>query len=67
MATGDVEVIDGDAFGENVNLASRILSRTQRCVLTRRSRRHLRLGIGGRQRRRFDGSSNSAHGLRHSR
>ncbi|MFO0007010.1 MAG: adenylate/guanylate cyclase domain-containing protein, partial [bacterium] len=28
MATGDVEVIDGDAFGENVNLASRILSRT---------------------------------------
>ncbi|MEL6349178.1 MAG: adenylate/guanylate cyclase domain-containing protein, partial [Myxococcota bacterium] len=28
MATGDVEVIAGDAFGEVVNLASRILSKT---------------------------------------
>lgn len=28
MATGDVEEIDGDAFGEPVNLASRILSKT---------------------------------------
>jgi class 3 adenylate cyclase len=28
MTTGDVEEIDGDAFGESVNLASRILSKT---------------------------------------
>jgi len=28
MATGDVEEIDGDAFGEAVNLASRVLSKT---------------------------------------
>ena len=28
MATGDVEGIDGDAFGEAVNLAARILSKT---------------------------------------
>jgi class 3 adenylate cyclase len=28
MATGDVETIDGDAFGEAVNLAARILSKT---------------------------------------
>ncbi|MEC8194439.1 MAG: adenylate/guanylate cyclase domain-containing protein [Myxococcota bacterium] len=28
MATGDVEAIDGDAFGEAANLASRILSKT---------------------------------------
>jgi hypothetical protein len=28
MATGDVEEIDGDAFGESANLASRILSKT---------------------------------------
>ena len=28
MATGDVEEIEGDAFGETVNLASRILSKT---------------------------------------
>ncbi len=28
MATGDVEAIDGDAFGEAVNLAARILSKT---------------------------------------
>ena len=28
MSTGDVETIDGDAFGEAVNLAARILSKT---------------------------------------
>lgn len=28
MTTGDVEEIDGDAFGESVNLAARILSKT---------------------------------------
>ncbi|MBN2798026.1 MAG: adenylate/guanylate cyclase domain-containing protein [Deltaproteobacteria bacterium] len=28
MATGDVEELDGDAFGESVNLAARILSKT---------------------------------------
>ena len=28
MATGDVEVIDGDAFGDAVNTASRILAKT---------------------------------------
>lgn len=28
MATGDIEEIDGDAFGETVNLASRILGKT---------------------------------------
>jgi class 3 adenylate cyclase len=30
MATGDVETIDGDAFGEAVNLAARILSKAPR-------------------------------------
>jgi class 3 adenylate cyclase len=29
LATGDVEEIDGDAFGETVNLAARVLSKTQ--------------------------------------
>ena len=28
MTTGDVEEIDGDAFGEPVNLAARILAQT---------------------------------------
>ena len=28
ICTGDVEAIDGDAFGEAVNLAARILSKT---------------------------------------
>jgi class 3 adenylate cyclase len=29
LATGDVEEMDGDAFGETVNLAARVLSKTQ--------------------------------------
>jgi len=33
MATGDVEEIDGDAFGEAVNLAARILSKAPACEI----------------------------------
>ncbi len=45
MATGDVEVIDGDAFGEAVNLAARLLSRTPDAEIWMSAATHLCMNL----------------------